>query len=266
MMRKKSEDAVSPVIGAMLLLVVTIVIAAVVAVFASGVGTGAEPAPTTVLDIVDIHDTGKSNVQSPGDDVETTVWQFDEGKFLYNDPDCLMAYYDSIGKNPGEAEEAWGNQGIVTYYGSQIKKIYDSVYVDDVAMTHDAGYVYDEQVGSTRFSVIEKFCTEIIQTAEGTFRPVTVTITSSAGDILNLQKLSIKVYNTNGELKGEKKQNTLSGTLSPGDTLKIDIDELFTEEQIASKYCNAIEAGQKVEVFVLYGEHTLDSKEMKVRG
>ena len=35
---KKKEDAVSPVIGVMLMLVVTIVIAAVVAAFASGMG------------------------------------------------------------------------------------------------------------------------------------------------------------------------------------------------------------------------------------
>ena len=54
MIRKKSEDAVSPVIGVMLMLVVTIIIAAVVAVFASGVGGEIEPAPTTVLDVIDI--------------------------------------------------------------------------------------------------------------------------------------------------------------------------------------------------------------------
>lgn len=54
MIQKKSEDAVSPVIGVMLLLVVTIVIAAVVAVFASGVGADTEPAPVTVVDITNI--------------------------------------------------------------------------------------------------------------------------------------------------------------------------------------------------------------------
>lgn len=54
MMRKKKDDAVSPVIGVMLMLVVTIIIAAVVAVFASGVGTDAESAPATVLNVVDV--------------------------------------------------------------------------------------------------------------------------------------------------------------------------------------------------------------------
>ncbi len=59
MIRKKSEDAVSPVIGVMLMLVVTIIIAAVVAVFASGVGGDIEPAPTTVLDVIDINENRK---------------------------------------------------------------------------------------------------------------------------------------------------------------------------------------------------------------
>ena len=48
---KKKEDAVSPVIGVMLMLVVTIVIAAVVAAFAGGLGSDVEMAPTAALDI-----------------------------------------------------------------------------------------------------------------------------------------------------------------------------------------------------------------------
>ena len=47
----KKEDAVSPVIGVMLMLVVTIVIAAVVAAFAGGLATETESAPVAVLDV-----------------------------------------------------------------------------------------------------------------------------------------------------------------------------------------------------------------------
>ncbi len=46
---KKKEDAVSPVIGVMLMFVVTIVIAAVVAAFAGGIATDTEPTPSVVL-------------------------------------------------------------------------------------------------------------------------------------------------------------------------------------------------------------------------
>ena len=46
---EKQENAVSPVVGVMLMLVVTIVIAAVVAVFATGVVTSTEPAPVAML-------------------------------------------------------------------------------------------------------------------------------------------------------------------------------------------------------------------------
>ena len=46
---ERKEDAVSPVIGVMLMLVVTIVIAAVVAAFAGGIATDTEPTPSVVL-------------------------------------------------------------------------------------------------------------------------------------------------------------------------------------------------------------------------
>jgi len=60
---KKKEDAVSPVIGVMLMLVVTIVIAAVVAAFAGGLGSDVEMAPTAALDI-DVYADGKVKIES----------------------------------------------------------------------------------------------------------------------------------------------------------------------------------------------------------
>jgi len=60
---KKKEDAVSPVIGVMLMLVVTIVIAAVVAAFAGGLGSDVEMAPTAALDI-DVFSNGKVKIES----------------------------------------------------------------------------------------------------------------------------------------------------------------------------------------------------------
>ena len=49
-LKERNEDAVSPVIGVMLMLVVTIVIAAVVAAFAGGLATETEATPIVVLD------------------------------------------------------------------------------------------------------------------------------------------------------------------------------------------------------------------------
>ena len=49
---RKSDDAVSPVIGVMLILVVTVIIAAVVAAFATGmVGENSGPAPSAKKDV-----------------------------------------------------------------------------------------------------------------------------------------------------------------------------------------------------------------------
>lgn len=51
MIQKKSDDAISPVIGVMMMLVVTVVIAAAVTIFATGVVGETEPAPVAVLDV-----------------------------------------------------------------------------------------------------------------------------------------------------------------------------------------------------------------------
>ena len=60
-LNQKKEDAVSPVIDVMLMLVVTIVIAAVVAAFAGGLATETESAPVAVLD-ADVYEGAKKVV------------------------------------------------------------------------------------------------------------------------------------------------------------------------------------------------------------
>ena len=69
-LKERNEDAVSPVIGVMLMLVVTIVIAAVVAAFAGGIATDTEPTPSVVL-TADVYKSGKVTIQSlSGDRLE----------------------------------------------------------------------------------------------------------------------------------------------------------------------------------------------------
>ena len=68
MTRKKSEDAVSPVIGIMLMLVVTVIIVAVVASFANGMVEDTETAPMAKLD-VQIY--SQHNVKSSVYDMDT---------------------------------------------------------------------------------------------------------------------------------------------------------------------------------------------------
>jgi len=56
-LRKRRDDAVSPVVGVMLMLVVTIIIAAVVSGFAGGLAASAQKAPNLMMDI-EIKNTG----------------------------------------------------------------------------------------------------------------------------------------------------------------------------------------------------------------
>lgn len=270
MIRKESEDAVSPVIGVMLLLVVTIVIAAVVAVFASGVGADAEPAPTTVLEVAEIYDAGYSNVQSPGD-ISTTKFALvafsgNENDLIYGSQGIAMYYYNNGLDYDSAVNALTDNTGNpVTFNGHEFSVKWGIWYVDGEAIVGSDGYVYPDKVDSEGFDVIRYYCTEEIITAEGIFKPVVVTINCLAGDILNKEKLSIKVYDSNGVLAAVKNQNSLSGTLNPGDTLAIQVDELLTNPDDPNDF-NAVVEGDKVEVFVLYGEHVIVSKEMKVSG
>jgi len=64
------ESAVSPVIGVMLMLVVTIIVAALVSSFSGGLSDSAEPAPTTAFDISiragdEVGNGAKSNAPGP---------------------------------------------------------------------------------------------------------------------------------------------------------------------------------------------------------
>ena len=261
MIQKKSEDAVSPVIGVMLLLVVTIVIAAVVAVFASGVGSEAEPAPTTVLDVSEIYDVGYSDIQITPELTVKKIVSFDSYTFTQ---EIMLS-----GADP-QAEYKFNNNEEVIYKGHTIRTQYGEWFIDDVQMVQNDGFdgILESELNNPLYTnFLKDYCSVVYTDGEGegyNLGPVFITINCLAGDILNLEKLSIKVYNANGELKAEKQQNSLSGTLSPGDTMEIMLDELLTDEEIADDDFNAVLAGEKVEVFVLYGEHVIISKEMKV--
>ena len=69
-MRKENEDAVSPVIGVMLMLVITIVIAAVVSVFATGLITSSDPSSNVVIQLSD------HKLTQVGDDYQFSTMTF----------------------------------------------------------------------------------------------------------------------------------------------------------------------------------------------
>ncbi|MDP3563469.1 MAG: type IV pilin, partial [Methanoregula sp.] len=53
-MKQLTENAVSPVVGVMLMLVVVIIIAAVVSAFAGGLGTNTKKAPQVSLEVTPV--------------------------------------------------------------------------------------------------------------------------------------------------------------------------------------------------------------------
>lgn len=114
-MNERKEDAVSPVVGVMLMLVVTIIIAAVVSGFAGGLAGGAQKAPQASLECT----------ISPGfDGYELVV------KHLSGDPintrnlKLVTSWVDTNGTFHTQATLAYNGTPNTDYYGSQYHEPY----------------------------------------------------------------------------------------------------------------------------------------------
>lgn len=190
MILKKSEDAVSPVIGVMLLLVVTIVIAAVVAVFASGVGTDAEPAPTAVIDIRDVSDgyTEYRTELSINRQNKDGYYRWNRGHW-YNEGEWDYCYYEEETQVFARRHQGTGN---IEAYGSNTELQSKLL------------------ISSLKDSYIPKN---------------EVTLSCLNGGTLDLSKVSVKIYQ-NGAIISETPQGSFSGSLATGDTVKLPLTGL----------------------------------------
>jgi len=258
MIQTKSEDAVSPVIGVMLMLVVTIVIAAVVAVFASGVGMDAEPAPVTVVDISDISggytemqevysvndyfEMGTNCFSYLGDDGDIYYFKMDLSKYISGKPDDNMVegvdylgYYDvNI--------ETWEEE-CISYYilDNGIEGLQSSTF----AKRDSNGW---SPTGSNTELQNEFLTTEM---EEHDIGEKTVTLNCLHGDSLDLSKISIQVTykDRHGEYVIKTPRNTYSGTLSAGDTKKLHLAD--------DPYLWKIGKGSEVDITIFYGDYVL---------
>jgi len=75
-MKNKSEQAVSPVVGVMLMLVVTIIVAAVVSAFAGGLSAGTSKTPQMAIKASFSNSTGMTISHQGGDTVNTLSTKF----------------------------------------------------------------------------------------------------------------------------------------------------------------------------------------------
>ena len=144
MISKKSDDAVSPVIGVMLLLVVTVVIAAAVTIFATGVVGETEAAPVAALD-VKIYDYYQALDDAGGPDFHITHLSGEpvdtrdiELRFSWTDS-CGESHYSTYSAD-GMKEEH--QNGIESPNGNGNRK--QALYVktpvtDDMRKDYDSG-------------------------------------------------------------------------------------------------------------------------------
>ena len=234
MIQTKSEDAVSPVIGVMLMLVVTIIIAAVVAAFAGGVGADAEPAPVTVLN-VEGASAGHIEIL-PG-----------ELEFISGDLSSANKYY--VDENENKIGTSKGAK-YMYLYGDDESDPYAKIPAGKFLGTTALFYIKDaETIGDNWNNYLKTGEPKEEQISENT-----VTISCLHGDSLDLSKASVKVYNPSGNLIHEQKISDSSKTFGPGDIIAVTLNTDSLE----------FIKGKSVEIEVLYGEHILISKELTV--
>ena len=227
MNQKKTEDAVSPVIGIMLILVVTIVIAAVVAAFAGGLGIDVEPAPATAVDIVSV---------SSG-----------ETKDIYKK--SIVGATENMGLD------------ITTMH---VVKTYTCPDTNKPFAQEDLQTIIDPVTGTFALTIINqefynKYVQEVHTGTRFEYAP-SITISSLHGDILDLSKVSVKVYYS--DEKFLEQQNTLSGTLTPGNKITIPLNAETNDAGVG--VINNMNS--RVDVVVYYGNHIIaDAENLKVR-
>ena len=114
MISKKSDDAISPVIGVMLMLVVTVVIAAAVTIFATGVVGETEVAPVAVLDVEILSSVeALEGMKGPelfithlsGEPVDTKDIEL---RFSWTDDTCSKSHYSTYSADGFEKEVGTG--------------------------------------------------------------------------------------------------------------------------------------------------------------
>ena len=110
MIQKKSDDAVSPVLGVMLMVVITVVIGAVIAAFATGMVADTEPTPNAVL---------KVEILSNSLALEA------DGK-IYAGPDFQITHIsgDAVDTGDIEIQLSWTHDGCSHYSTYSAEQVY----------------------------------------------------------------------------------------------------------------------------------------------
>jgi len=122
---KRIEDAVSPVVGVLLMLVVTIIIAAVVSSFAGGIAGNTEAAPAASLDVTIYSATNAGSMPPYGDGfyVPDIIIKHLSGDILPTKDMKIMTYFTNATKSfKGELsfeESVAGDNAWSSYTSSQ---------------------------------------------------------------------------------------------------------------------------------------------------
>ena len=137
--KKNQDDAISPVVGVMLMIVVTVVIAAVITVFATGVmGDESSTTPVAMIDLTDVDSTGNllSSVEFVHKGGDPLLWENVEVS-LVGDKQTITNYFPGVHGTLTMSGKS--GTGVAAEAGDYIR-----VTVSPVDM--DGHYSHDEEV------------------------------------------------------------------------------------------------------------------------
>lgn len=152
--KKIKDSAVSPVVGVMLMLVVTIIIAGIVAVFAGGIADTTEKTPTAIISAEFSQKDGLKITNLGGD-----VINFDKAKILVSPSTGFAQSYSTLSWTVKTDAKDYIDSGDAKTFGVDgadgdrtIKYIQPSVYKDPTDPTKDAlssyyGFSHSDSVG-----------------------------------------------------------------------------------------------------------------------
>jgi len=181
--RMKSDKAVSPIVGVMLMLVVTIILAAVVSSFSGGI-VSEQPRPPQMSGVVYFESVGPANSGSEYTD-PADYWDPDgtygfSGNITYEEPtNHYVGYAPASGNNYIVIEHKGGDTIDISQTYIQLQSGTTKVTLDGAN-----GSIVKVMGGGTLFKPGDKL--KIIPTKEKIVRPVRINVTGAAADNIEL--------------------------------------------------------------------------------
>ncbi len=228
MITKKSDDAISPVLGVMLMVVVTIVIGAVIAAFATGMVADTEPTPNSVLKV----------------EILSNSMALDGGhSSTYSGPDFQITHISGDALDTGDIEIrlSWIHDGC-SHYSTYSAEKFSSQYPNGLTSANEGVgmereqpmYVKSTMSGGKGAFGLDHYFGEVTLTPGLKLTASTDMISYSSGGPKYEKSPSMNIIFDNGKIDTEGEDGIMEH-LKPGTSVDVMIVHLPSDKAIYDK-------------------------------